>query len=145
MRERIEIEPVLDGFDKIDGISIEDVLTILDSKRIHKILCYPHKRWGEFRRHLIILTRSDYEMLAEDGCFGEITTDGPSLPSVGLHLTAKYKAKDFDVLLRHGITEAYPTEKIQLRKCSPVVSPEDGDFLEMYGISLTESVRPYRE
>ena len=143
--QKVEIEALPDGLTKTDGNSIEEILEILRAKGVWRILCYPYMRRGEFRRHEVILTRSDYEMLAEDGCFGEITNDGPALSSVGLHVLARYQADSFDTLRMHRIKEAFPVERTQLRKCQPAHSPYDGDFLELNQLRLADAMNPYRQ
>lgn len=138
--EKIEIEPLQQGFTKVDGKSIEDVLQILQDRGIDKILCYLNNL-HDFRNHVVILTQSDYEILMRDHSFEFAMPAG--LSSSGLYAKARYEPQDYKSVKERWIfSGGYVIEQTQLRPCSLNVSPQDAKFLEVNKISLAEAWNP---
>ncbi len=137
--EKIQIDPVPEGFIKKAGRSVEDVLEILQAKEIDRLLCHPDKGVGDFRRHVIILTRSDYGRLMQEGDFGEVKTSGGGFSYAGLYARATYQGspcKDSDA-------EEFAIEDTQLRLFNPMIAPQDWDFIEVNGIRASEAMKPF--
>ncbi|GEM_PF-7100211 len=127
------IEPVQEGFSKVEGTSIEEVLGILDGKGINRYLAFPSGRhFDEDRQHTIILTRADYHRLMKEKTFGEVDFRGPGITYAGLFCDARYSNGQ---IMKSEIT--------QLRLYHPFFAPEDTDFLEANGIKRYDAMKPY--
>ena len=131
--EKITIEPVPEGFSKVEGTSVEEVLEILEGKGINRYLVHPSGRhFDEDRQHTIILTREDYHRLMHEKTFGEAESRGPGITFGGLFCDAKYS---------NG--QATKSEITQLRLYHPFFAPEDTDFLKANGIGAADAMKPY--
>ena len=106
MRPKIEKSPLPEGYTRIRGQSVEDVLKVLEEKGITKLLCSPMK--NDFRGHLIILTRSDYERLIKEGDLGKPTIYGGSFSDRGLNIFAKYQLDDYSRLEPDELEVPFP-------------------------------------
>lgn len=131
--EKITIEPVPEGFSKVDGTSVEEVLGILESKGINRYLVHPSERhFDEDRQHTIILTRADYHRLMHERTFGEAEFRGPGITHAGLFCDARYS---------DGQTTK--SEITQMRLFHAMFAPEDHYFLEVNGIKVADAIKPY--
>ncbi len=131
--EKITIEPVPEGFSKLDGTSVEDVLKILEEEGISTYFVFPSIiDFEKDRQHTIILNRADYHMLMKKKTFGDLVVRADGLSYGGFFRDAKYS---------NGQTTK--SETTQLRLCMPSFAPQDTDFLEANGIRLVDAMRPY--
>lgn len=142
---KIQIEPVPEGYTKVSGQSVEDVLEILEAKGINKIFCRPYVVGYEeiFRKHIIILRRSDYDRLNREGDFGLIDARGGSLSNVGFYCNAKYKIDDFSRIKSKEIKNPFPEEQTQLRMFCASFSADDSTFLIVNNLELPEAMEVY--
>lgn len=130
--EKITIEPVPEGFTKLEGTSVEEVLEILAGEKIDKYLVFPWSmKAKDERAHTIILTRADYHQLIEEGIFGGVEFWGGGVSYAGLYREAKY-----------GNGQVILSELTHLRLCVPAYAPEDHYFLEVNGLTLAEAMKP---
>ena len=134
--EKIRIEPVREGFTRVDGESVEDVLKILEGKGIENILCYCPSI-HDFRRHAIILTQADFNRLKEENHFTFEIRGG--LSTIGLYASARYRPLDYSAHHKLELVDGCAVEYTQLRSCCPEVSPEDGEFLQVNNLRLHEA------
>ena|SRR3989344_511114 len=141
--KKIKIEPVTEGFTKIDGESVEDVIKTLQEKGIERLLCYPGSTF-DFRNHVIILTQADYNALMKEGDW-EFRVS-PFISKAGLYADARYKPIDYTCVKESWIIrEGYAIEQTQLRPCSPEIAPEDSKFLIVNKIRLGDAMNPKKD
>ena len=62
--KKITVEPGIEGFHKVEGTSVEEVIKILEEKGMNIFLVHPSEHhFDEDREHTIILTRAEYHQL----------------------------------------------------------------------------------
>lgn len=133
MLEKITIEPIPEGFIRVSGVSVEDVLKTLEEKEMNRYLVFPRDpKFEAEREHVVILPYLDYRALSVDRCFGEIQKFGIGASFVGLYCYAEYSDGETKI-----------QESTQIRMFHPFFSPEDGDFLEVNGIKAIEAIKLY--